>query len=179
MAEDKFKDVMLDLETMGTSHIAPIIQIGACYFDRETGELGRRFKSNIKLSSAMEAGMVPDADTIAWWMQQSEEARSSVMSNGLVLHTVLSRLNDFLEGGEQLWSHATFDAVILTNAMKLCGMWPKISFRGMRDIRTLVDLAGIDIYEMPRVGTHHDALDDCYYQVGYCVECFKVLKGGK
>jgi len=64
------KDVMLDVETLGTKSTAAIIQIGACYFDRETGEIGDKFKSGskhmsevdfrVRIGKAMRRGDVDD-----------------------------------------------------------------------------------------------------------------------
>ena len=45
------KDLMVDIETLGVSHDSVITQIGACYFDRNTGEIGAKFIANIDLSS--------------------------------------------------------------------------------------------------------------------------------
>ena len=41
------KDVMIDFETLGNSNNAVVVQIGACYFDRKTGEIGYKFETNI------------------------------------------------------------------------------------------------------------------------------------
>ena len=38
-----FSDLMLDLETLGTFMNAPIITVGACFFDIRTGEIGETF----------------------------------------------------------------------------------------------------------------------------------------
>jgi len=39
----KNKDIMLDIETMGIRPTSAIVQLGACYFDRITGEIGDKF----------------------------------------------------------------------------------------------------------------------------------------
>jgi len=51
-------------------------------------------------------------------------------------------------------------------------------YRQTRDIRTLTHLAGHQRNEStidPKDKTHN-ALEDCLYQVKYCVECFNKLK---
>lgn len=73
--------LMIDLETMGNKPNAPIVSIGAVFFEPSTGELGEEFYRVVSLKSSMDGGAVPDPDTIMWWMQQSEEARSAI--NGL------------------------------------------------------------------------------------------------
>ncbi|ELV1121539.1 3'-5' exoribonuclease, partial [Escherichia coli] len=55
--------LMIDLETMGKNPDAPIISIGAIFFDPQTGEMGPEFSKTIDLETA---GGVIDRDTIKW-----------------------------------------------------------------------------------------------------------------
>ncbi|EPO2484139.1 3'-5' exoribonuclease domain-containing protein, partial [Escherichia coli] len=64
--------LMIDLETMGKNPDAPIISIGAIFFDPQTGEMGPEFSKTIDLETA---GGVIDRDTIKWWLKQSREAQ--------------------------------------------------------------------------------------------------------
>lgn len=68
--------LMIDLETMGNKPTAPIVTIGAIFFDPQTGSLGAEFYMAVNLASAMEQGATPDGDTILWWLKQSAEARA-------------------------------------------------------------------------------------------------------
>lgn len=45
--------LMVDLETMGNGPYAPVISIGAVFFDLKTGETGEDFSVNISLESSM------------------------------------------------------------------------------------------------------------------------------
>ncbi|EOK0007108.1 TPA: 3'-5' exoribonuclease, partial [Shigella flexneri] len=63
--------LMIDLETMGKNPDAPIISIGAIFFDPQTGDMGPEFSKTIDLETA---GGVIDRDTIKWWLKQSREA---------------------------------------------------------------------------------------------------------
>ncbi|EFX3699581.1 exonuclease, partial [Escherichia coli] len=65
--------LMIDLETMGKNPDAPIISIGAIFFDPQTGDMGPEFSKTIDLETA---GGVIDRDTIKWWLKQSREAQS-------------------------------------------------------------------------------------------------------
>lgn len=171
------RDVMLDLETMGSTFNAPIVQIGAVYFDRYTGELGEEFNHNISLEQEMNRGFTPDGSTILWWLAQSKEAQKSVLKrNEWYIDEVYNELNNFLKKSKSIWSHATFDYVILMNHMNKLQIKPKFHYRNAKDIRTLVDLAGIDYSKEDRVGIHHNALDDCKFQINYCVKCFNLIK---
>jgi len=166
------KDVMLDIETLGTRCSSAIIQIGACYFDRTTGEVGECFKMNIH--SEYDDRFTYDWRTVSRWLLQSQEARESVATAGTKLDASLERLTRFLKDAECIWSHATFDMPILTHAYEVCGMEFPIPYRGMRDIRTLTDIAD-HRGTKEREGVHHDALDDCIFQVGYCVEALNKI----
>lgn len=156
---------MIDIETMGTRSTSMIVQIGACYFDRETGEIGETFKRNIANEGD---SFTVDWSTINWWLKQSLEARESITGNGKELKFVLQELEEFLQDAKYTWSHATFDIPLLSNAFYQYGMKFPVPYWNARDIRTLMDLT--DHVPGARKGTHHNALDDCKFQVEYCVE---------
>ena len=168
---------MLDIETMGNEHNAAIIQVGACYFDRETGKIGKTFKENVDLRSSIEAGLTVNADTIYWWLEQSDEARLSILAKPRRKITpVLNDLKAFAKKAKNIWCHATFDIVVVNNALISCGFKP-LHYKYGRDIRTLTDLAQSKKDQFVREGTHHDALDDCIFQVKYCTAAMRTLSG--
>ena len=169
--------MMLDFETFGNGKYAAIAQIGACYFDRLTGEIGKTFKMNVDAATSTDCGAEIDASAVYFWLEQSAEARKSLLEEPRVtIYNALTELNSFLESGTTIWSHATFDFVILTESLKRLKIDPKFSYRAARDIRTLMDLVGFDLKKFGRTGVHHDALDDCLHQVKYCVEAFRIIE---
>ena len=171
------KDVMIDLETLGNGKNACVVQIGACYFNRETGEIGDKFKVNVDAESAMRSGADMDASTVYWWLSQSPEAIASIIAQPRVsIEQAFTDLNVFLSGARAIWSHATFDFVTITETYKRLNIKPLFGFRAARDIRTLVDLAKITVDGRVRIGTHHDGLADAIHQVGYCVEALNKIK---
>lgn len=173
------KDVMLDFETLGNGKDKCLCQVGACFFDRTTGEIGATFKANIDPASHVKAGGVIDAATVFWWMQQSDAARASVLAPGRDITQVLNELNDFLAPAARIWSHATFDFVTLNDTLRQLGIKPRYSYKAGLDIRTLVYLAGTSVSATVRTGVHHDALEDCFHQVKYCVTALNSIKGSK
>jgi hypothetical protein len=174
------QDVMIDIETLGNGKHACIVQIGACYFNRSTGEIGRKFKVNVDPESAVRAGCEIDAQTVMWWLKQSDAARASILADPkLDITEAFKQLNTFLMGAKYVWSHATFDFVIITNTFRMLGLKPFYRYQSARDIRTLMDLADLKPSEQSnREGTHHDGLDDAIYQVQYCVKALNKLKTG-
>lgn len=181
MLETKtMSSVMLDFETFGNTSDGAVVQIGACYFDEKTGEIGETFYMNVDADSSIKSGGTMNGDTVYWWMQQSQEARDSVCKEPRVdCHFAFNQLNNFLTEAKAIWSHATFDFVILTNTLKRLHLKPSFSFRATRDIRTLTALANVkksDMRGIERKGIHHDAQSDCLYQVKYCVYALNQIR---
>lgn len=61
--------VMVDLETMGKKHNAPIVAIGAVVFDPATGSIGESFYKVVCLESSVNWGAVIDPSTVIWWLK--------------------------------------------------------------------------------------------------------------
>jgi len=169
------KDVMIDIETLGTGPESVITQIGACWFDWE-GNVGPTFLKNVELSSATDLGMKMDPQTVKWWFEQGNP---TWLKDAEPARRVLSELADFCRPAENIWSHATFDFVILQNAYRMMGNRNGLGYRKARDIRTLVMLSGLTVNKEDCVAKKtHNGLDDCLYQVEYCTKCYKAIKGG-
>ena len=97
------KDVMIDIETLGNGPMAVMIQFGAVYFDRHTGETGKQVFFNVDADSCVELGFEMDSSTVFWWLQQSPEARQSITTqktNRLDIHNAMHVINDFLKEAE-------------------------------------------------------------------------------
>ncbi|HCJ6320728.1 TPA: 3'-5' exoribonuclease [Citrobacter sedlakii] len=175
-----YSHLMVDLETMGNKPNAPVVSIGAIFFDPSTGDTGAEFYKVVSLESAMSYGGVPDASTIIWWMKQSSEARSAiVMDDSIRLDDALHQLNDFIaentaNGPEimQVWGNgASFDNVILRESYVRTGIDCPWKFRNDRDVRTMVEIGkavGINPrYDIKFEGDMHNALSDARHQVKY------------
>jgi hypothetical protein len=174
------KDVMLDFETLGNGDNKVLCQVGAIYFDKVTGELGQEFKLNIDAASHVKFGGKIDAETVYWWLSQSDVARQSILSDPKVsIVEAMIKLNEFLHSANRVWSHATFDFVTLMQTFKQLNIKPSISYKAGMDIRTLVYLSGISTNETLRTGVHHDALEDAKHQVKYCVKALNLVKNNK
>jgi hypothetical protein len=173
------KDLMLDFETLGNGKDKCLCQVGAVYFNSSTGELGESLKINIDAGSHEKVGGKLDADTVYWWLQQSDAARSSLLPDRKPILEAMTQLNEFISKATRIWSHATFDFVTLMETFKQLGIKPSVSYKAGLDIRTLVYLSGISLSDVPRTGTHHDALADCEHQVKYCVIALNTVKTNK
>lgn len=166
--------LMIDLETMGKNPDAPIISIGAIFFDPQTGDMGPEFSKTIDLETA---GGVIDRDTIKWWLKQSREAQSAIMTDEIPLDDALLQLREFIDenSGEffvQVWGNgANFDNTILRRSYERQGIPCPWRYYNDRDVRTIVELGKATDFDartaIPFEGERHNALDDARYQAKY------------
>ncbi len=173
------KDVMIDFETLGNGKDKCICQVGAVYFDKITGELGKEFKANIDARTHAALGGKLDASTVYWWLQQSDAARTSILAPGIHVTEAMTALNEFLANADRIWSHATFDFVTLTDTLRELNIKPTFKYKAGLDLRTLTWLAGISIDSFTREGVHHDGLADAKHQVKYAVAAMNAVKTSK
>lgn len=175
-----YTHLMVDMETMGNSPDAPIVSIGAVFFDPSTGNTGAEFYQVVSLESSMSFGMKPDASTIQWWLKQSSEARSAILvDEAMGLLETLELLADFIAENAangshtvQVWGNGcSFDNVILRRAYTLTDTPFAVPFWNDRDVRTMVELGksvGINPrFDIPFEGDMHNALSDARHQVKY------------
>ncbi|HAW3397519.1 TPA: exonuclease, partial [Escherichia coli] len=166
--------LMIDLETMGKNPDAPVISIGAIFFDPQTGDMGPEFSKTIDLETA---GGVIDRNTIKWWLKQSREAQSAIMTDEIPLDDALLQLREFIDenSGEffvQVWGNgANFDNTILRRSYERQGIPCPWRYYNDRDVRTIVELGKAIDFDartaIPFEGERHNALDDARYQAKY------------
>ena len=178
---NKFKHLMIDLETMGNKPDSAIVAIAAVPFDMVSGVTDDAlFCEVVDLRSSEKHGGSIDADTVLWWLGQSDNAKNEIINSekAIELPGALVRLNsftsEFCEERMQVWGNgSSFDNVILRSAYENCGITPFWKFWNDRDVRTIVELgrnAGINPKkDFPFVGYAHNALDDALHQVNYVV----------
>lgn len=177
------QNMMIDLETLGTFMNAPVITIGACFFDLSSGEIGATFYRKIDIADAMRFGTA-DAETIRWWLRQDPAAQKELADAKEPMAKVLKDLSAFYNSGNdaKVWGNGpTFDITILDYAYWKClgekAPWP---FWNVRDVRTVVQLAeGLEKKPaaFTKNGVAHNALDDCKFQVGYVSKMYRALRG--
>ncbi|EZK22944.1 exonuclease [Escherichia coli] len=177
--------LMIDLETMGTNTNAPIVVIGAVFFDPQTGEIGPVFYIVISLTDAMNTGAVPDGGTIEWWLKQSSEARAAILTDQVKLKDALSQFREFIneysdEKFVQVWGNgATFDNAILRTSYERLDIPCPWRYHNDRDVRTIVELGKTIDFDartvIPFEGVRHNALDDARHQAKYVTATIQKL----
>lgn len=169
------RDIMLDLETMGSGPNAAIVAIGAVAFDLKAGTIGGSFYRLVDLTTAVQFGGVMDAATVMWWVQQGDAARMA-LAGDTATH-IRSALAEFahwlpkITGGAEprIWGNgAAFDNVILASAYRNAGWvsppWKHWNDRCYRTVKALHP----DV-KLERTGTHHIAVDDAESQARHLI----------
>lgn len=177
---------MIDIETLGNTTTAPIVQVGAvCFEETPTGEYQEigYYDTNVYFNSALSYGDV-GGDTVEWWLSQSDEARESITKKSnrktTTLKEALIGLSNFIKQAKgdyvnksyefslEYWGHATFDIPILNHGYNKTWQQTPFYFRACRDLRTLESLYQTvkgEKYEWTeRQGTYHCAVDDARHQ---------------
>ena len=172
--------VMVDLETMGKKHNAPIVAIGAVVFDPATGSIGESFYKVVCLESSVNWGAVIDPSTVIWWLRQSSEARSAIVNDDAIpLQDALLQFREFVSdnvaGGSkkaQVWGNgASFDNSILRSSYDCIAEDYPWEYWNDRDVRTMVELGQAISFDpkttIPFEGSRHNALADAIHQARY------------
>ena len=160
-------NIMLDLETLGTSPGCIILSIGAVFFDK-TG-LGQEFYQTIDVQTSIDAGLTMSGDTFKWWMGQPGAARKALFEDNKRAEAVLLNLMNWLkQHGDpdtvKVWGNGSdFDNAILAKAYQLVlNQEQPWKFWNNRCYRTVCDV--LNDKQRKQEGVHHHALDDAKSQ---------------
>jgi hypothetical protein len=107
------KDIMLDLETLGTKPGGIILSIGAAQFD---------LKENIQISDSVEKGFTITGETIEWWFKQDDNARLSLFEDPrpTKIKFALEEFARWLPSNAKVWGNGVgFDNMILRKAYEM------------------------------------------------------------
>ena len=167
--------IMIDIETMGTRPNAPILSIGACRFTPEAIE--DTFYRRINLQSSVDAGGIIDADTLLWWLKQSDAARLEITQPDTTLRSALEDFATWVTRDQDLqgvWGNgASFDNVLLTEAYKRLGMSAPWPFRLDRCYRTIKNQLPAPYVQE---GEAHNALDDAVAQTKHLIHIWEAQR---
>lgn len=165
------KHIMLDCETFGVRATSAITTLGAVVFNPlERESFGEEFHEAIDLQSAMSHGLTVDANTILWWLEQSEAARTSLVSKlkaASSLGTVLGAFTGFLRRAGpkdqvKLWSCGWTDIAWLQSAYEAIKTPVPWQYR-VGCFRTIRD-EFMQPGDAPPATVSHDALADAIWQ---------------
>lgn len=181
-----YTDLMVDLETLGTTPDAPILSIGAVLFSSQHGMTGNepKFHVGINLDDQLKRGAVPDASTMMWWLEQSAEARAELLrmqraarhfaeavgALDRFVGTINVAVHDI-----KVWSlPASFDLTILRRAGHRYGSVMPWDHWNERCLRTLGDEFPKNLRPKPELA--HDALSDAVAQAHWLCSIRRVQR---
>jgi hypothetical protein len=172
-------EVMMDLETLSVRPHAVILVIGAIKFNRgqtwdtnineKTLEKLDTFYVRIKIESCEKVGLHTDISTQKWWGEQEDDVKYEALSNPdrVSLKKALTKFAEWYGKNprQKIWGNgSSFDCSILGEAYKRCGLDIPWKFWLERDLRTMLDIGGVKMNDLPQYKKHH-ALYDCYRQI--------------
>lgn len=158
-------DAQIDMETLDTSPTAKMISLALVGYNRHTGEVGYEIYARFKV--ALMPGTV-SRSTINWWQRQD------VIEPGIMQEAIggdvdpLEFFEQFTKGfpkDVKVWGNgATFDVTILEQTLKALHFPIPWEFWNVRDLRTLLDVAGVNPRDCKFEGDRHNALHDARHQ---------------
>ncbi|MBB4235080.1 3'-5' exonuclease [Rhizobium esperanzae] len=169
------RDLMIDIETLGTEPGSVVLSIGAVTFDAETEEFGEEFYAAIDPQSAVDVGLTIDVSTLKWWMDQSEDARKAAFSGDRLIGWAIGAFGDYVRrvDASRVWAKPpSFDLVLLESAFRACRIPIPWHYKTPRDCRTLFELTNAT---QPDIGTAHNALDDAKSQALGVIDAYRIL----
>jgi len=136
---------MVDIESLGTDYGSVILSIGAVAFEPYDEDIKEsKFHVNIDLADSLPKGFTIDGETFYWWWNRDAKARAAIVipEPKPVLRSLLDLLDWYhFSQCEAAWSHR-FDMELLGAYHKKLAIDTPWGYRGERDIRTLLGLAG-------------------------------------
>lgn len=156
-------DLMVDIETAGTTPDALILTIAAQQFDPlGKGYFGEDFYARVSIDSQPDRAV--EDGTIEWWATQPPEVKDEAFApeGRISLAEALEGLHKIAWHSNRVWMQGpSFDATILEHAYKIDGRLPPWEFWKLRDSRTLTSLAP----SLRKPPVSHHALEDCRGQI--------------
>lgn len=166
---------MVDLETLDTLPTAMIVSIGAVTFDPDLDEsTDQTFYRRVDAHQSV--GTI-GADTVMWWMRQSDEARAEISKEGGDhINIALFAFADFCKGLDEIWAGPSyFDISILEHAYRQTSLPIPWDFRQVRCWTTFRKLVGT---EKPPNRCEHNALADAQAQVAGFRQAWAKFRNG-
>lgn len=187
------KDIMVDIETLGTGEGSTVFQIVATSFDITTGQVHDTYQSigDIEQYPSLRV----DGSTLKWWLNTDKELLTELLNKGdkdeyemfeslhkwLLSQTETGNMKDVY-----LWGNGIlFDNAKLQSELNSCsGLAYPIYYRNDRDVRTILELAslksGLTEQELKDFVSDenerkHDAFDDVNFKIRLVHKCYELL----
>lgn len=174
------KNIMIDMETLGTTADAVILSIGAVKFDLGSDEIDdAAFYASVSVESNLELKRRISEDTLLWWLKQSAAAQNVFFEPKQTLANALVGLSNWIgEGDYCVWSNgADFDLPMLAHAYTQLGVEIPWQFWNSRCARTYKNLPQAAKATWKQEGPKHNAMVDAVNQVRMVQAIHRELMG--
>ncbi len=179
----RYKNLMVDLETLGTKPGCVVLSIGAAVFHQ--GGVGNVFYEEIDMLDSIDFGLDVSPQTMQWWEKQDASASgllSRCRDGGIPVITALHKLNQFIgencAEGFRIWGNgASFDEPVLSAVYQACSCETPWKYWQSACYRTLKDLVKSRLPEPRFSGVKHNALDDAVHQAKHAVNALELIGG--
>lgn len=181
-----FPDIMVDLETTGTSpDETAIIQISAVRFNLQTGDVDPNV---FDMCLTMPPGRYWDEGTRAWWSKMPDVLRDIWQRQrppALVVKAFADWVRATDSGGEDLhfWSKPiSFDWAFLQSYFRQFEVGNPFHYRYAQDMNTFIraryypNEAPPLEKTLPFDGSEHNAIDDCFHQIKVVLTAYEETK---
>jgi hypothetical protein len=170
-----YTDIMIDIETLGTTPNAQVLSIAAVAFNpfEITTDFSENPTLDLLLTLEDQQNRHVDDGTLVWWSKQSHEVQDRIFgeSDRVSIVESLEQLSKFCWLKNRIWAQGiTMDICILTDLYgehKKSVPW---NYGAVRDSRTLLDL-----YSVNQPLVTHDSLADVLRQISGTQQAIKGL----
>ena len=177
-------NIILDLETLGTSSNSIIVQIGAVALD-STHKQVSTFSRSISAKSISETrnnkNLAVDVPTQLWWSTQPNVAKvfSGADDYEYSLIKFCEWFRDLGDPDAKVWGRGPdFDNVILANSLLAFNILVPWKYQKSRCLRTLLDDADLntELFKRYKTEEEHTALGDARYEARLFKAAKELLK---
>lgn len=184
--------LMFHTETLDRGARPVILQAALYPFDMETEELIHDAVHQY-LPMQPQLDLIPgrtiSAETLFWWMKQSEEARAAFERNlsedfdelPILMNQLIRRFNKLTQSGRveyELIANGLFHVTAIETLMRDCGLAAPWQRERIVDLRTLKRYAGVGDASPPKDYIEHRADWDCKRGIQTYYDAKRRLRGG-
>lgn len=191
---DEIKRVIIhmDSESLGLHHSSIVREIAFLAVDAEDPEtIVREVEEHLPLRIQETMNRLPSLDTFLWLVDQPKSVIDTIKQNldgdmdelVSLVRSIIRKFGQVIEGREyEVWfARPQFDIPLIESLFKNCGEELPWKYDKVKDLRTLMDLAGIPIrspeLEPLKQGLIlHTAKGDCKFQNRCYQEAMRLLR---
>lgn len=166
----KFKDAMIDVETLGLNGLFVVTQISIVPFDIGSGVYCNRqdsFSVNVSLDDCLKHGLSLGAETLKWWLSTNPDMLSRTLGDGLSIKDSMIAMMDYTSklDVDRFWATATLDYQAISNLSSVVNMINPIPYNKRLCARTVRELYLKKTGTVYKNENNHDSYSDCVNQI--------------